>query len=331
MSAEPAAIRPGRDADADGFIALISACWSEYPGVVMDVDGEMPELRALARYYAAKGGTLWAAEAAGGLVGMIATCPLAADSWEIARVYVDRQWRGGGLGHRLLDVAEAHARAAGATRLELWTDTRFDRAHRFYEKRSYVRAGPIRALDDLSNSIEFHYEKPADGIAVLDAAAAASAERQLAEILVACVDGGASVWFLPPLAIDVARGYWRRVASEVATGKRILLGGWSDGELAGTVMLDLDTPQNQPHRAEVQKLLVHPGARRAGLGRRLMARLEQEARARGRSLLTLDTNADSAAEALYRSSGWIEGGRIPDFSLDADGALRATVLFHKRV
>ncbi len=297
----------------------------------MDVDGEMPELRALASYYAGKGGTLWAAEAAGRLVGMIAACPHGADRWEIARVYVDRGYRGGGLGHQLLDVAEAHARAAGATRLELWTDTRFDRAHRFYEKRSYVRAGPIRALDDLSNSIEFHYEKPVNGIAVLDAAGAASAARRLAEILVACVEGGASVWFVPPLPKDAALGFWRRVATEVATGKRVLLGGWSDGELTGAVMLDLDTPPNQPHRAEVRKLLVHPGARRVGLGRGLMARLEQEAGARGRTLLTLDTNADSAAEALYRSSGWIESGRVPDFSLDADGGLRATVLFHKRV
>ena len=143
MTAEPAAIRPGRDADADGFIGLISGCWSDYPGVVMDVDGEVPELRTLASYYAGKGGTLWAAEAAGRLVGMIAAGPHGADRWEIARVYVDRGWRGGGLGHQLLDVAEAHARAAGATRLELWTDTRFDRAHRFYEKRSYC--GRVRS------------------------------------------------------------------------------------------------------------------------------------------------------------------------------------------
>jgi GNAT superfamily N-acetyltransferase len=330
LIAVPATIRPGRDADADGLIALIAACWSEYPGVVMDVDGEMPELRALASYYAGRGGTLWVAEAAGRVVGMIATCPHAADSWEIARVYVDRGWRGGALGHRLLDAAEAHARAAGATRLELWTDTRFDRAHRFYEKRSYVRAGPIRALDDLSHSIEFHYEKPVDAIAVLDAAGAASAARRLAEILVACVEDGASVWFVPPLPKDLALGFWRQVASEVAIGKRVLLAGWSDGELAGTVMLNLDTPPNQPHRAEVQKLLVHPAARRAGLGRRLMERLEQEARARGRTLLTLDTNADSAAEALYRSGGGTEGGRIPDFSRDADGGLRPTVLFYKK-
>ena len=101
---------------------------------------------------------------------------------------------------RLLETAEAHARAAGATRLVLWSDTRFDRAHRFYEKRGYVRHGPIRVLHDISNSLEFGYAKPVNGIEVLDAAAAASAERRLAEILCACVDAGASVSYLPPLA-----------------------------------------------------------------------------------------------------------------------------------
>ncbi len=134
---------------------------------------------------------------------------------------------GAGLGHRLLDEAEAHARAAGATRLVLWSDTRFDRAHRFYEKHSYVRHGPIRVLDDISNSLEFGYAKPVAGIEVLDAAAAASAERRLAEILRACVDAGASVSFLPPLAPAM-----RRAASgsapraDVAAGTRVLLAAW---------------------------------------------------------------------------------------------------------
>ncbi|HSU07137.1 MAG TPA: GNAT family N-acetyltransferase [Acetobacteraceae bacterium] len=331
MNEAAAAIRPGRDADAQGFIDLIEACWSEYPGTVMDVDREMPELRALASYHRDRGGALWAAEAAGRLVGMIGAYPHDGGSWEISRVYVRREHRGGGLGHRLLDVAEAHARAAGATRLSLWSDTRFDRAHRFYEKRSYVRSGPIRALNDLSNSIEFHYAKPISGIEVLDAAAAASAERRLAEILVACVNAGASVSYLPPLTLDAARAFWHRAAADVAAGTRIMLGAWMNGALAGTVMLDLDTPPNQPHRAEVQKLLVHPAARRAGLAQDLMARLEQQACIAGRTLLTLDTQADSFAETLYRKAGWTEGGRIPQFALNADRELSATVLFYKSV
>ena len=102
----------------------------------------------------------------------------------------------------------------------LWSDTRFDRAHRFYEKRSYVRAGPIRVLQDISQSLEFAYAKPVNGIEVLDAAAAASAERTLADILIACVAGGAGVSFLPPLAPAMARAFWKRVTTEVAAGTR---------------------------------------------------------------------------------------------------------------
>lgn len=160
MTEAPAAtIRPGRDVDAGGIIALIGACWADYPDLVMDVDSEMPELRTLATYYQAKGGALWMAEAAGKIIGMVAACPLGDGFWEICRVYVLPDWHGGGLGHRLLDVAEAHARAAGATRLELWSDTRFRRAHRFYEKRGYVRSDHTRALNDRSNSVEFHYTR----------------------------------------------------------------------------------------------------------------------------------------------------------------------------
>ena len=153
-------IRPGHDSDADGFIALMGACWSQYPGVLMDVDGEMPELRALASYYAGKGGTLWAAEADGRVVGMIATIPHdARGTWEICRVYVHPGLHGGGLGHRLLDVAERYARDAGGGRFVLWSDTRFERAHRFYEKRGYLRQEEVRALHDISSSLEFGYAK----------------------------------------------------------------------------------------------------------------------------------------------------------------------------
>ncbi|HET6184771.1 MAG TPA: GNAT family N-acetyltransferase [Acetobacteraceae bacterium] len=323
-------IRPGRDADAAGFIALIGGCWAEYPGCVMDVDGEVPELRALASHYAGKGGALWSAEEAGRIVGVIAAWPEEPGIWEIGRMYVARAERGTGLADALLDRAEAHAIAAGAARLQLWSDTRFERAHRFYERRSYVRTGPIRALNDRSNSIEFHYAKPVHGIERLDAAAAASAERPLAEVLCACVEAGASVSFLPPLPLGTARTFWRRYAAEVAGGKRIILAAWADGVLRGVVTLGLDTPQNQPHRADVQKLLVHPAARRRGLGRALMELLEQEAAAAGRTLLTLDTNEADDAERLYRALGWTEAGRFPDYAVQADGSLRATVLFYKR-
>ena len=324
-------IRPGRDTDADGIIALIGACWREYPGVRMDVDGEMPELRALASYYEAAGGALWIAEADTQVVGMIATHPLEAGAWEICRVYVLPTQHGGGLGHRLLDIAEAHARDAGATRLVLWSDTRFERAHRFYEKRSYVRSGPLRVLHDISHSLEFAYAKPLNGVAVLDAAGAASAIPRLCDILTVCVAEGAGVSFLPPLAPDVARGFWRGIAKDVAAGTRVLLGGWVDGVLCGTVTLAFAGPQNQPHRADVQKLMVHPSGRSAGLARALMQRLEQEAVRAGRTLLTLDTRAGGRAEGLYRSMGWNEVGMIPGYALKPDLTPDDTLFFWKTV
>lgn len=329
-----APIRNGRDSDADGFIALIGDCWSEYPGCLLDVDGEVPELRALATYFGQSGGALWAAEQDGRVVGMAATRPLGHDdAWEICKVYVARQARGTGLAHRLLAAAEAHARAAGAARLVLWTDTRFEAAHRFYEKRGFVRQGSIRILDDISNSLEFRYAKPLTGLVVeaLDAAAAASAERRLSALLVDCVADGASLTYLAPMAPAAAQAYWRRVSSQVALGKTVLLAAWLDGELVGTVQLLLDTPENAPHRAEVAKLMVDPAERRRGLGEALMRRAEQAARGIGRVLLNLDTRAGSAAESLCGRLGWTRLGGIPGFELGPDRRPAETVFFWKRL
>jgi GNAT superfamily N-acetyltransferase len=326
-------LRPGRDDDAAGFIDLIAACWAEYPGCVMDLDGEVPELRALASHYAVQGGALWAAEAGGAIVGMAATRPLGEGVWEVCKMYVARAQRGTGLAAALLAATENHARAGGGGTMKLWSDTRFDRAHRFYEKHSYVRSGPIRALDDVSNSIEFPYAKPLAGVAVerLDAAAATSAEYRLAVVLKDCVDGGASVSYLPPLDPATARAFWRRAATDVAAGKRILFAAWSDGDLVGTVQLDLATPPNQPHRADLQKLLVMGRARRRGIAQGLMAAAEQAAHDAGRTLLVLDTCAGGAAEALYRSLGWTAVGCIPGYAVYGDGSPCDTVIFYKRV
>ncbi len=333
MTAGPA-IRAGLDSDADAFIALIWSCWSRYPGIRLDVDGEMPELRALASYYGAKGGRLWAAEVDGRLVGMIATCPLeagvASGAWEICRVYVDPALHGAGLGHALLDLAETHAINAGATRLVLWTDTRFDRAHRFYEKRSYVRSGPVRVLHDISNSLEYSYAKPVDGIEVLDAAGALSAVPRLSAILIACVAEGTGVGFLPPLAPETARDFWRETARGVAAGREILLAGWVRGVLVGTVTLVFAQAQTQTHRADVRTLLIDPGANRTALAASLLYRVEVEARRAGRSLLLLEARAGDPAERLCRSEGWREVGRIPGYALRPDGTFDDAYLFWKR-
>jgi len=324
-------IRRGRDEDAADFIRLVRDAWAEYPGCVFDLDAELPELRSLASHFAATGGAVWVDEEEGQILGMVATRPLGSDdAWEICRMYVAAAARGTGIAHRLLDTAEAYA-AERARRLVLWTDTRFHAAHVFYEKRGYVRAGSIRILDDLSNSLEFRYAKPARGLVVeaLDAAAAASAERRLSQILIATVAAGASVSFLPPLSMETARAFWRRIAADVGAGTRLLLVAWLDGAMVGTVQVNCGTPQNQPHRADLEKLLVDPAARRRGVGRALLARAEQAARRVGRRLLTLDTRAGDAAEPLYRSMGWQEAGRIPGYALDAEGHPQDTLFFYK--
>lgn len=330
----PPYLRPGRDEDGDGFIRLIGGAWAEYPNCILDVDGELPELRALASHFARLGGALWAAEEHGMIVGMVATRPLNDDrAWEIGKMYVAKAQRGTGLAHALLGEAEAHAVAQGAHRMVLWTDTRFEAAHRFYEKRGYVRSGSIRILDYVSKSLEFRYAKPAVGLVVdaVDAAAAASAERRLADILVACVNGGASVSFLPPLSPDTARAFWRGVSASVATGGTVLLAAWCDGLIAGTAQLVLAQQPNGPHRAEVAKVLVDPAFRRRGVARALMLRAEQAARGIGRKLLILDTWTDREAAALYRSLGWQEVGTVPGYAIEADGSAVDTTFFWKRV
>lgn len=326
-----ALLRPGRDGDAEGFIALIGRCWSDYPGCVLDTEHEEQELFAFASYCAGRGGALWTAEDGGTVLGMAAILPGEGGAWELKKLYVHPDAHGSGLGQRLLLTAEAHAASAGASHLVLWSDTRFTRAHRFYEKQSWVRDGPVRALDDISRSLEFGYAKPLDGVQPLSAAGAASVERRLAEILVACVEGGASVSFLPPLPLDAARAYMRGVAQGVAAGRCILLAAWAGGVLSGTVRVQLDTPQNQPHRAEICKMLVHPDARRHGLGQSLMLAAEAAAAEAGRTLLTLDTFTGGAGERLYRRLGWTEAGVIPGYSLDAAGRPEATTLFYKRL
>jgi GNAT superfamily N-acetyltransferase len=278
-------------------------------------------------------GAAWVAEPDGAVAGLAACWPRDGDTWEIGKMYVGAAARGSGAATALLDAAEQFARTQGAVEIVLWSDTRFLRAHAFYEKHCFVRSGPIRALGDKSNSVEFGFSKPIRGVVVrvLDVAAAYSAERPLADLLVACVADGASVSFLPPLQPSVARAFWRKLAAQVATSRRILVVAWADGVIAGTVTVDCDTPENQPHRADVQKLLVHPWARRRGIGRALVETAEDAARKAGRTLLTLDTLAGDAGEPLYRSVGFVEAGRIPGYALNADLIPYPTVVLYKQL
>ncbi len=171
-----------------------------------------------------------------------------------------------------------------------------------------------------------------ESITVRSLSAGETRERiaQLADVLLDCVEGGASVSFMLPMARATALDFWQKVGDGVARGERTLLVA-EDGEgIAGTVQLVTSMPENQPHRADVAKLLVHRRARGAGIGRRLMEAVEDAARRQGRRVLVLDT-ASSTAERLYERLGWQRVGVVPDYAYLPDGALCATVFFYKHV
>jgi GNAT superfamily N-acetyltransferase len=153
----------------------------------------------------------------------------------------------------------------------------------------------------------------------------------LADLLVDSVDAGASVGFMYPLARATAVAFWRRVADGVAAGERALLIAEDETGIAGTVHLMLALPENQPHRADLTKMLVHPRARRRGLGAALMEAAEQMARDLGKTLLVLDTVTGSDAERLYARLGWTRVGEIPDFALLSRGGLWGTMVFYKKL
>jgi GNAT superfamily N-acetyltransferase len=152
----------------------------------------------------------------------------------------------------------------------------------------------------------------------------------LADLLIDCIDGGAGVSFLHPLAPAKARAFWRLVAADVETGSRALLVAEDDTGIVGTVQLGLDQPENQPHRADLVKLLVKRRTRGRGVGTALLAAAEEAARSCGKSLLVLDTNEGSDAERLYAGNGWVRVGAIPNYSLKPRGGeLQPTVVFYK--
>ena len=153
-------VRRARDDDSWDIIALIGACWSEYPGCVMDVHGECPDLLAPASAYQRHGGEFWVAtDACGTVVGTVGWRPLPSDGIELERLYVNRRWRRQGMAAALAGLAEEVAAVRLAPHIGLWSDSRFLDAHRFYERRGYVRHGADRELDDLSRTREHHYRK----------------------------------------------------------------------------------------------------------------------------------------------------------------------------
>lgn len=151
----------------------------------------------------------------------------------------------------------------------------------------------------------------------------------LARVLHDCVAGGASVSYLEPFTHEDARRAFAAWAQDVAAGTRLVLAAYVDGELVGTVQVVHAWAPNQPHRADVAKLLVHRSARGRGVARRLMARAEEEARAEGKTLLVLDTVTGDPADHLYRRMGWVAVGVIPGFALYPDGRPCDTTVFWK--
>ena len=150
----------------------------------------------------------------------------------------------------------------------------------------------------------------------------------LAGVLVDCVEHGASVSFMSPLTHDKAEAFWAEVAESVGRGERILIVASAGEEVVGTVQVVLALPENQPHRGEVSKMLVHTRARRRGIGAALMQAAEAAARAAGKSLLVLDTASDDA-ERLYARLGWTRVGAVPGYALFPDGRPCDTTIFYK--
>ena len=151
----------------------------------------------------------------------------------------------------------------------------------------------------------------------------------LADLLKDCVDGGASVSFMHPLTRERATAFWRKVAEGVAAGQRALIVAEDDHGVCGTVQLVFDLPENQPHRADLAKMLVHRRARRQGLGEALLKAAEATARECGKTLLVLDAVTDGDAARLYARLGWVRVGDIPNYARFPQGGFCSTTVFYR--
>jgi GNAT superfamily N-acetyltransferase len=155
----------------------------------------------------------------------------------------------------------------------------------------------------------------------------------LSAVLIDCVEGGASVSFMSPLTRERADAFWQGVAEGVAAGERALLIAQdpSTGMVVGTVQVILKQPENQPHRADIAKMLVHSQARRQGVGAALMRVAEEAAARAGKTVLVLDTVTGGDAERLYERVGWVKSGVIPNYALWPKGGFCDTTVFYKQI
>lgn len=166
-------------------------------------------------------------------------------------------------------------------------------------------------------------------VSILDSTSARKALPTLIDILVDGVRGGASIGFMNPFDPVEAQEWWEGVLADVADGRTVLFGAWLDGALVGTAQLIPASKANQPHRADVSKVIVHGKARQRGIGKALMAAVDEEARRRNLRVLVLDTATGSPAEHLYQATGWQKVGVIPDYALWPDGGFCATTYYYK--
>lgn len=153
----------------------------------------------------------------------------------------------------------------------------------------------------------------------------------LSRILIDSVADGAAVGFMAPVSVHEAARFWlETVRPDVEAGRRTVFGARRGGDLVGTVQLLTAMPVNQPHRCEIAKMIVHPHARRMGIGRALMTRALDRARELGKTLVTLDTRTGDVAEALYASLGFEIAGSIPDYAFDPNGRARHATTYMYR-
>jgi GNAT superfamily N-acetyltransferase len=151
----------------------------------------------------------------------------------------------------------------------------------------------------------------------------------LTDVLVDCVEGGASVGFMHPLTRDRAKSFWRWTAHRVASGERAILIAEDAAGICGTIQMIMALPENQPHRAEVTKMLVHRRSRRQGVGSALLRATEGIARENGKNLLMLDAVTSGDAARLYEKLGWARVGDVPNFALMPDGASCSTTFYYR--
>jgi ribosomal protein S18 acetylase RimI-like enzyme len=153
----------------------------------------------------------------------------------------------------------------------------------------------------------------------------------LSEILIETVAEGGSVTFMHPLDPTTAKTFWDDALAAAERGERIVLGAWDSAALAGTVSLILSCPPNQPHRAEIAKLMIRVSHRRRGISAALMRAAEAQAAAQARTLLTLDTAVEDGASALYEKLGFTLAGTIPDYAFRPRGGLTGAMFYWKRI